>query len=79
MNIIYWDSITIICSKKIKNLIIGWETKMSKIFDWKQTTFFCIYVNNHYQLTHLIIKETIEGMTLKQIKNYAKKNFKSLM
>ena len=39
----------------------------------------CIHINNDCQITHDIIKETTEGMTLKQIKDYAKNEIKSLM
>ena len=39
----------------------------------------CIHINNDYQITHDIIKETTEEMTLKQIKDYAKNEIKSLM
>ena len=39
----------------------------------------CIHINNDNQITRDIIKETTEGMTLKQIKDYAKNEIKSLM
>ena len=38
-----------------------------------------IHINNDYQITHDIIKETTERMTLKQIKDYAKSEIKSLI